>query len=82
MATTEISINEPATKVAQAWKIRAQYLEAVLAAVLRNSVPEGTAVTLDVVAAARDTDVFVEAINSTEALIVWDNAHGSEKGIS
>lgn len=53
-----------------AWRARAQYLEVVLAAVLREHFVKGV-MKVDLLEAARHSDVLVDAVDSRHALIVW-----------
>lgn len=61
------------------YKARAQYLEVVLAAVLRRYTPKNAVLRVDLIEAARKTDVFVHAIDSSDAVIVWDDINESEQ---
>lgn len=52
-------------------RARAQYLEALLAAVLLKYRPSGGALLVDVVEAARTAEVFVDLNDSSTATLVW-----------
>lgn len=59
-------------------RARADYLSAVLAAVLHAYKPQGGATMVDVVKAARYATVSIDAVDSSTALIVWGDSESDE----
>lgn len=55
-------------------RAEAKYLGAVLAAVLRKYRPEGGAIAVDVVEAARHSNVIIDAVDTSTALINWSDS--------
>ena len=60
-------------------RARADYLSAVLAAVLHAYKPQGGATMVDVVKAARHSTVSIDAVDSSTALIVWGSSDSDEE---
>lgn len=60
-------------------RARADYLSAVLAAVLNAYKPQGGATMVDVVEAARHGTVAIDAVDKSTALIVWGSSESDRE---
>lgn len=54
-------------------RAKAGYLGAVLAAVLNKYKPQGGAIKVDVLKAARHSNVIIDAVDTSTALIIWSD---------
>lgn len=59
-------------------RAKAEYLGAVLAAVLHKYKPQGGAIKVDVVEAARHSNVIIDAVDVSTALIIWSEIEGED----
>lgn len=60
-------------------RAKAEYLGAVLAAVLHKYKPQGGAISVDVIEAARYSNVIIDAVDTSNALIIWSPIDSDEE---